>query len=165
MDALIGGWELSGDGDWQSGRPLTIYSGSNTYAGTVQTPASCLGSCNGHMGHVHMESNGQLYYLTAAQRAQFFAPAAGQFSNIGRNWLRQNATWNSDANLSKSFHTIKEQSLQLRLEGQNIFNTVNYDTMGSQIYTSSVFARLNAGTDGVVNNSPRRFQLAAKYIF
>jgi hypothetical protein len=122
------------------------------------------------MGHVHTETTSagtQTYWLTAAQRQQFItaAPVAGQFSNLGRNWLRQNATWSTDANLSKSFHTWKEQSLQLRFEVQNLFNVVTYDTTGSQSILSSVFMRLNAANDGVVNNSPRRAQLAAKYVF
>jgi hypothetical protein len=164
-DGLIGGWEFSGAGNWQSGRPLTLYSGSYTYAATVMSTPNCTGNCNAHMGHVHRESNGQIYWLTAAQRAQFSIPAAGTQGNIGRNWLRQNATWDVDASLAKSLRVTEKQSLQLRLEGQNIFNTVSYDTTGSQNIQSSVFMRLNAGTDGVINSSPRRFQLAAKYVF
>lgn len=166
-DALIGGWEIAGDGLWQSGRPLTIYSGSNTFSDRVQTPASCNG-CNAHMGKVHSEmtkTGPQNFFLTAAQRAMFYTPAAGQFSNIGRNWLRQEAVWNTDANLSKSFRVWKEQQLQFRLEVQNVLNNVTYDTTGSQSITSGAFMRLNAGTDGVVNNGPRRAQLAAKYVF
>jgi hypothetical protein len=168
LDLLAGGWQISGAGFWQSGRPLTIYSGSNTFSDRVQTPASCLGHCDAHMGHVHTETTSggtQVYWLTAAQRAQFYTPAAGQFSNLGRNWLRQNATWGTDINLSKSFRTWREQQLQLRFEVQNLFNNVTYDTTGSQSIQSSVFMRLNAATDGVINNSPRRAQLAAKYVF
>lgn len=165
VDSLVGGWQFSGDGNWQSGRPLTLYSGELTYAGTVQSTVNCTGHCDAHMGKVHRESNGQIYWLTAAQRAQFTLPAAGSMGNIGRNWLRQNHVWNTDAALSKSVRTFGKQTLQLRLEGQNIFNTVSYDTTGSQSIQSSVFMRLNAGVDGVINNSPRRFQLAAKYVF
>jgi hypothetical protein len=164
VDWLAGGWQISGAGYWQSGRPLTIFAGSNTYGSSVQTPASCRGNCDAHMGKVHTEGT-QTYFLTAEQRAQFYTPDPGQFGNTGRNWLRQNATWSTDANLSKSFRTWKEQSLQLRFEVQNVLNTRSYDTMGSQLITSSVFARLNAGTDGVTNSSPRRAQLAAKYVF
>lgn len=163
VDWLVGGWQISGDGYWQSGRPLTIYSGSNTFSGTVQTPASC-DHCDAHMGKVHTEG-GQTYFLSASQRAKFYTPAPGEFSNLGRNWLRQNAIWSTDANLSKSFRTWKEQSLQLRFEVQNLLNNVTYDTMGSQSIQSSVFGRLNAATDGVINSSPRRAQLAAKYVF
>jgi hypothetical protein len=167
LDWIAGGWQISGDGYWQSGRPLTIFAGSNTYGTSVQTPASC-DHCDAHMGKVHTEIVSgvqQTFYLTPEQRAKFYIPAAGQFGNTGRNWLRQNATWSMDANVSKSFRTWKEQYLQLRFEVQNVMNTRSYDTMGSQLITSTVFARLNAATDGVTNSSPRRAQLAAKYVF
>jgi hypothetical protein len=177
MDWIAGGWQISGDGYWQSGRPLTIYAGNSssasssvagfTYSGSVQTPASC-DHCDAHMGKVHSETVGgvqQTYFLNPAQRAAFYTPLPGQFSNLGRNWLRQNATWSTDANLSKSFRTWREQFLQLRFEVQNVFNNVTYDTMGSQSIGSGVFGRLNAATDGVVNSSARRAQLAAKYVF
>ncbi len=164
VDGVIGGWQLSGDGYWQSGRPITFFSGYNTFSGSVQTPASCAGDCNGHIGSIHKE-NGQNFWFTAAQRAQFFVPAPGQFSNIGRNHFRQDHVWQMDANLSKSFRTFREQSLQIRLEVQNVFNVVTYDTFGSQNIQSTVFTRLNAASDGVLNNSPRRAQLAAKYVF
>lgn len=165
LDEILGGWQLSGDGNWQSGRPLTLFAGYNTFSGSLQSTPICTGSCSHTMAHVHQEANGYRYFLSIAQKAQFSTPAAGQNGNMGRNWLRQNATWNADANLSKSFKTFHEQYLQLRLEGQNIFNTVSYDTTGSQLISSSVFSRLNTATDGVTNTSPRRFQLAAKYVF
>jgi hypothetical protein len=74
--------------------------------------------------------------------------------------------WNTDANLSKSFRTWREQFLQLRFEVQNVFNNVTYDTTGSQSIGSKVFMRLNPANDsGIINNAPRRAQLAAKYVF
>jgi hypothetical protein len=165
VDTLVGGWEIAGDGNWYSGRPITFYSGSNTFSGSVQTPASCTG-CNSHMGHIHTDpSTGTLTFLTAAQKALFFVPADGQNSNTGRNFFRQAGVWNVDATLSKNFTIYHEQALQLRLEAQNLANNVTYDTFGSQSIQSSVFARLNAATDGVVNNGPRRMQLSAKYNF
>jgi hypothetical protein len=163
VDALLGGWELAGDGFWQTGRPITLYSGSNTFSGSVQTPANCTG-CSAHMGKVQTYS-GQTWFLSAAQKALFTIPAAGQFSNTGRNWFRQNSVWNTDATFSKSFITYHEQYLQLRLEAQNLMNNVSYDTFGSQSIQSSVFMRLNEATDGVLNNQPRRMQLSAKYVF
>lgn len=168
VDSLIGGWQFSGDGYFQSGRPITFFSGFNTFSGSVQTPASCSGDCNGHIGGIHVENiNGvnQNFWLTPAQRAQFFTPATGQFSNIGRNHFRQDHVWQVDANLAKRFRTYKEQNLELRFEVQNVFNVITYDTFGSQNFQSPVFTRLNPASDGVLNNSPRRAQLAAKYVF
>ena len=168
VDTILGGWQIAGDGYLQSGRPITLFSGYNTYSGSVQTPAACAGNCNSHMGNIHVESTGngnQTYYFTAAQRAQFFTPAAGTFSNIGRNFFRQNHVWQADATLSKSFRVYKEQNLQLRLEAQNVFNVITYDTFGSSLYQSNNFTRLNPASDGVLNNSPRKMQLSAKYVF
>ena len=164
-DLLVGGWEIAGDGNWYSGRPITFYSGSNTFSGSVQTPASCTG-CNAHMGHIHVDPTTHiLTFLTPEQKAQFYVPAAGQNSNLGRNYFRQAGVWNVDATLSKNITTYHEQFLQLRLEAQNVANNTTYDTFGSQSIQSSLFARLNAATDGVVNNSPRRMQLSVKYNF
>jgi hypothetical protein len=160
---LIGGWEIAGDGYWQTGRPITLYSGSNTFSGSVQTPPNCTG-CSAHMGKAQTYS-GQTWFLSTAQKALFTIPAAGQFSNTGRNWFRQNSVWNTDATFSKSFITYHAQYLQFRLEAQNLMNNVTYDTFGSQNIQSSAFMRLNEATDGVLNNSPRRMQLSAKYVF
>ena len=166
LDLIAGGWEVSGDGNWYSGRPVTFFSGSNTYGSAVGTPASCiaLGACNPKMGKMHVEA-GEPYFFTPAQRALLVTPAAGQFSNLGRNYFRQAGVWNVDATISKNFHTFHDQYLQARLEMQNAANVTTYDTFGSELINSSVFTRLNAGVDGVVNNSPRRMQLAVKYIF
>jgi hypothetical protein len=120
------------------------------------------------MGNIHVESVGgvnQTFYFTAAQRAQFSTPAPGAFSNIGRNYFRQAHVWQADATLSKSFRTFREQNVQLRLEAQNVFNVITYDTFGSQSIQSPSFTRLNPATDGVLNNSPRKVQLSAKYVF
>jgi hypothetical protein len=165
VDGVIGGWRLSGDGYLQSGRPITFYSGYNTFSGSVQTPASCVGSCNAHMGNIHVESSGQTYYFTAAQRAQFVVPDAGAFSNEGRNFFRQDHVWQADTTLSKSFRTFREEYLEFRLEAQNVFNVITYDTFGSQSIQSTSFTRLNPAVDGVLNNSPRKMQLSAKYVF
>jgi hypothetical protein len=165
LDGLVGGWRISGDGYLQSGRPITFFAGYNTFSGSVQTPASCSGACDRHMGSIHVESSGQTYYFTAAQRAQFFVPDAGAFSNQGRNFFRQNHVWQADTTLSKSFRSFREQYLEFRLEAQNVFNVVTYDTFGSQSIQSSSFTRLNPASDGVLNNLPRKVQLSAKYVF
>jgi hypothetical protein len=169
VDGLVGGWRVSGDGYLQSGRPITFYAGYNTFSGSVQTPPNCTGNCSARMGHIHVEGAGtpsqQTYFFTAAQRAQFSVPDAGAFSNEGRNFFRQNHVWQADATIAKSFRTYHEQSLDFRLEAQNVFNVITYDTFGSQSIQSTSFTRLNPASDGVLNNSPRKVQLAAKYVF
>ena len=48
-DILIGGWTVSGQMVSQSGRPMTVYGGSNGFSNVVQTPANCTG-CSRDMG-------------------------------------------------------------------------------------------------------------------
>ena len=165
VDAALGGWEVAGDADWESGRPVTFLSGSNTYGSSVETPASC-NQCNPHMGHIHRDpGTGQQFFFTPQQISMLYTPAAGSFSNLGRNYFRQAQIWNVDATISKNFKTFRDQYLQARLEIQNVANNVTYDTFGSELITSTVFTRLNPATDGVINNGPRTMQLAAKYVF
>lgn len=166
MDAALGGWEIAGDAVWETGRPITFYSGANTFSSVVQTPASCTGQCSPYMGHIHHDTaSGQQFYFTPEQKARLYTPAAGDFSNLGRNYFRQARIYNVDATLAKTFHILEGQTLQARLEAQNLTNSEMYDTFGSQAITSSVFTRLNQAVDGVMNNSARRMQLSLKYNF
>ncbi len=77
LNGLIGGWQVSGLFRWWSGRPFTIFSGSNTYSNVVQTPASCLG-CSGGTGTLHDEG-GVYWFFDPSERGQFSTPAAGDF--------------------------------------------------------------------------------------
>ncbi|HEU5452101.1 MAG TPA: TonB-dependent receptor [Terriglobales bacterium] len=187
MDALIGGWEFAGDAIYQTGRPITFYSGANTLSSDVQTPASCIMNngkpCDPYMGSLFFNQTvGQQYYFNMAAVPTSFTPAApcrafadgsgslcipgpGQASNIGRNYFRQGIYATIDATIAKSFRITERQSLQARLEIQNLTNSEMYDTFGSQSIQSSVFTRLNQAYDGVMNNGPRRMQLALKYTF
>jgi len=165
LDEALGGWELAGDALWESGRPVTFYSGSNTFGSVVETPASC-DRCNPKMGHIYFDpSSGQQYFFTPEQRALLYTPAAGDFSNLGRNYFRQARIANLDATLGKTFHIVSTHTLQARLEAQNVTNSEMYDTFGSELITSSVFTRLNQAVDGVMNNRARRIQLSLKYNF
>ena len=67
--------------------------------------------------------------------------------------------------IGKTFRVTEGQSLQARLEMQNVTNSQMYDTFGSQSIQSNVFTRLNVASDGVLVNSPRRMQLSLKYTF
>jgi len=98
-------------------------------------------------------------------QTQLCIPGPGQTSNIGRNFFRQGINANLNAMIGKTFRVTEGQSLQARLEMQNVTNSEMYDTFGSQSIQSNVFTRLNVASDGVLVNSPRRMQLSLKYSF
>jgi hypothetical protein len=185
LDGMVGGWEFAGNAIYATGRPITFYSGSNTLGSAVQTPASCTGNCDPYLGHTFFNQTiGQQFYLnmsavpsfTPTNNCRSFTdgsgalciPAPGEASNIGRNYFRQGINANMNATIAKTFgFDIGEhhQTVQARLEMQNVTNSQMYDTFGSQSIQSSVFTRLNQSVDGVMNNNARRMQLSLKYTF
>jgi hypothetical protein len=166
VDEILGGWEVAGNAIHESGRPFTIYSGSNTLTNEVQTPASCSASCSPYEPHVFLDSTiGQQFYLTSTQKAQLVTPAAGAFSNLGRNFFRLPIYANLNMLVSKHFKITERHSLETRLEMQNVTNSQMYDLPGSSIITSSAFVRANQASDAPLISSPRRMQLSLKYSF
>jgi hypothetical protein len=185
LNHMIGGWEIAGNGTWETGRPITFLAGSYTFSSSNYTPASCYGNCDPYLGSVQFNNNlnQQFYFqmvplnntttgldangcrVSADGATKLCIPAPGQLSNVGRNYFRQPIYANLNATIAKRFVVHEGHDLQLRLEMQNVTNSQMYDTFGSQIITSSVFTRLNQAVDGVMNNSPRRMQLSLKYSF
>ncbi len=49
MDRVIGGWELAPIFTYYSGRPFTVYSGSDTFGSVVQSTANC-NDCSHDLG-------------------------------------------------------------------------------------------------------------------
>src|SRR5215203_5229189 len=83
-DFLLGGFNIAGVMRRYAGRPFTVFGGSNTLSQVVFTPASC-NDCSPDFGSMTLEG-GRNVFFTAEQRAKFFVPAAGQASNVGRNF-------------------------------------------------------------------------------
>ena len=158
MDVLIGGWTLSGQYVGQSGRPMTVYGGSNTLSNIVQTPANCAG-CSRTAGSVH-EENGIIFYFTPEERAKFSTPGPGEFSNTGRNYFRGPGGYFVNLSLAKRTRTIGRQILEFRVDSTNV---TNHPVFGFPTLTS------NATTFGRIRNSvtseSRKVLLAAKYYF
>ncbi len=166
LQRLLSGWELAGIGTIESGRPFTVYSPANTISQVVRTPANCLG-CTPHMGQIHLDTLGGVttnFYFTPAQIAAFSTPAPGQSSNVGRNALRLGAFKDLDISFGKVTKITERQKFELRLEVQNLTNSVMYDLAESSTFNSPVFGRLNP-TNIATTSNPRRMQIAAKYSF
>jgi len=178
LDEILGGWEVAGNATYQTGRPMTLYAGANTLSSVVGTPVSCTGKCDPYYGHVFRDptTNNQFFFhdtgfnaktncMTLGDSSQLCVPAAGQFSNIGRNYFRQGIYANLNATVAKTFRITEGQSLQARMEMQNVTNSEMYDFLASFNIQSTVFTRMNQATDGVAGNAARKIQLSLKYNF
>jgi Carboxypeptidase regulatory-like domain len=159
-EILLGGVNVSGVLRRYSGRPFTVFSGSNTLSQVVFTPASCNG-CSPDLGSMTLE-NGQNVFFTAEQRAKFFVPAAGEASNVGRNFFTGPAFFNLDMTLGKRFRFTETQNLEIRVEAQNVTNTPSFAVPDANlILTTGSFGQVLGNT----SSTSRKVQLVAKYNF
>jgi hypothetical protein len=158
MDVLIGGWQLSGQMVSQSGRPMTVYAGSNTVSNVVQTPANCNG-CSRDIGSVH-EEGGLVWYFSPEERAKFSLPAPGEMGNTGRNFFRGPGGYFINLSLAKRTRVVGSQILEIRMDSTNILNhaVFGFPTLTT---TSATFGRIR----NTVTSGSRKIMLGVKYYF
>ncbi len=158
LQQIIGGWETAAAITWQSGRPFTIYSGSNTLSNVVQTPADCSG-CASDLGYVHDEG-GLVWFIDAEGRAKYTTPAAGQFGSSGRNSLTGPRWFNVSLSLVKRIKWGTTQSVEVRADALNLTNTPSFG-LPTATATSATFGRIYDS----VSSFSRKIILGFKYSF
>ena len=171
LDRALGGWEIGGFGILQSGRPTTVYSNSSDYtlSSIVRTVANCDG-CSPKMFNIHRDPDTQLLtYVTPEQIAKFSTPGPGLPSNVGRNFFRLAGYSNLSMSIGKKTRITEHQQLEMRLEIQNLTNSVHYDEPGSNRYGNGDFGVVDPLTvveDGRgLTSDPRKMQVSVKYTF
>jgi hypothetical protein len=159
-DFFLGGVQLGGILRWYSGRPFTVFSGSNTLSQVVLTPASCNG-CSPDLGSLTLE-NGNNVFFTPEQRAQFFVPEPGEASNVGRNFFTGPPLFNVDLTLGKRFRFDETRNLEFRMEVQNATNTPSFSVPDANLaLTTGSFGQILGSTA----SSSRKVQFAMKFNF
>ncbi len=166
LDRLVGGWELAGTVTVLSGRPFTIFSGSNTLSNVVQTPANC-NACDPSTGGVFNDPETSfLFYLSPEERARFSTPGAGEFSNVGRNFFTGPGSVNINLALVKRARIVGPHMVEFKLEATNVTNTPTFGfpesgTQSPGVITNTAFGRIY---DNVIS-AARRVQFGVKYAF
>jgi hypothetical protein len=142
-DYLIGGWQLSGIWNWQSGMPFTptyVDCGKDEDTGpcrpnlvgnaSVANPSASgwfAVAASGTSGSGCIATAGATPELNAngCTRGPWSRPQAGTFGNVARNSLFGPHLFNADASLSKTFRFTERLNAQFRAELFNAFNHVN----------------------------------------
>ncbi len=166
LEALIGGWQLSGLARWTSGFPIGVSNGAQwptnwelsgyaTQIGRVKTA----GVVRNPDGSVNLFGNADA--VTAAFNA-FQADFPGQVGN--RNNLRGDGFAGMDLGLSKRWKMpySESHSLQFRWEVFNALNLTRFDveSLSLSLTNSSSFGNYT----GLLTN-PRSMQFALRYEF
>lgn len=159
--AILGGWQVSGIFQLQSGFPYTINYRGDTInigggsGGILVRPNYAL-DASSHNIDPNLPSDLRTtsrYFNTSA----FVAPVLS-FGNVGRNSMIGAGLVNLDATLARNFRLAERASLQVRAEFFNLANHPNYGLIGRIV---------NDPTFGIVQNQlpPRQIQFAAKFSF
>jgi len=146
LDALIGGWEVTGLVRFRTGFPLSIGNGFNyatswqhTGVGTLTEPVSTHITFNGPGGTPNLFSDPA---AVLANDFEFTLPG----ENGSRNAIRGPAYASTDAGIFKTFIMPwggERQRLQFRITAFNVFNQVNF-TAGAPWFPGNV-----TGSDGL----------------
>ena len=157
------GWEVSGITHFSSGLPVTLLNyGDNSLLGAEPNGINNYGIdepdySGGPLGLNHDSSNGRAYFNTS----QFSENALGTPGTAKRRFFSGPGLDNYDLALLKNVHLSESKSIQLRVEGFNLFNHSQF--FGPQ----SVDGNIGSSTFGQVlsANPPRLVQLSAKFLF
>ncbi len=155
MHHALGGWELSGVFQAQSGIPLSVRTSAdiagvgtgsgNQFWNLVGDPSTSVSSF----------TNSATWFNPAA----FTIPVTGTYGTQLRNILRGPGFWDWDMSLRKNIRTFEKQSLQFRFEVFDILNHPNWSNPVTDP-TNGSFGKVT-GKSG----DDRQMQLALKYIF
>lgn len=146
------GVRLNGIVTLQSGRPYTIYSGTDSPFGSNNNRTMAI------PGALAFDPTGQrVITVDPALRAQL-APARGVFGTLGRNTALGDNLLGLNLGVAKSFAFNDRARLEFRGEAFNLANTVNYNPPDS-VLTSPNFGQALTALD------PRQVQLALRLSF
>ena len=160
LSYVLGGWEISGITNIQSGQSLTVTQGTDPFA-TVANNNSGLNLARegliqiraNQVGDPHGPKTPAEFFNTAA-----FSPASGAFGDERPGALLGPGFQLWDVSLLKNFHLGERVRVQLRFESFNTFNHGSPNAINTTIGSSS-FGQVTGYHD------PRNLQLGAKIQF
>jgi len=128
VDALVGGWELTGIFAARSGLPFSLatvsWPRSFIFDGANGVPALLTGNGTALREQIHDGPGGTIQFFADSEAARNSTsyPQHGQIGS--RNALRSSPFWNVDTALLKNFKLpwSEKQRLQVRWEAYNLFN-------------------------------------------
>ena len=168
---LVSNWELAGISTFSSGQPLTI---TSTACNAPQTGSECLPNYNtAFTGPVTINGGlssgaGNIIASTGAPavayiaKAAFLDPPAYTFGNVPRTLpygLRAPSTWDQDLTIRRQFGITERVKLIFALDSFNVFNTVNFGGVSTNIDSAS-FGQVTTQA-----NAPRKLQIDARVNF
>ena len=182
---LLGGWQLSGIANWQTGTPFSVYNGAANAdnAGLGNGVASNAGAGQSYADvisdphqDVPQSSSASGFGPFIANPNAFVAPRGLTLGDSRRNFLRNPSHWNFDMALFKHFKITESMGFEFRAEAFNVFNHTQWGPLAGDQGSAAGSAGFSSGTGTFVGPgsnflqtgvaySPRILQLGAKFLF
>jgi len=168
---LASGWQLTGILTMQTGRPFTVFTGTDqSNTGQNADRPNIIG--NWRVSNPGPDrwfnpctrlANGSLRNCLAGDTPAWEQNAAGTFGNAGSNILRGDGLHNFDLGVSRFFRVTERQQLQFRAEVFNLTNHPNFFFPTASL-ASTAFATINRAAN-TGTGAQRQIQFALKYLF
>lgn len=156
MRAVLGGWQVTGIMNAQTGGPLTLL------AGTDRSQSGLGADRVNYLGGETRGSNGcganEAPCVPFLRTAAFGQPALGSYGNIGKGAVRGPGYWNWDMGLFRTIPLAERVRMQFRFEYFNVLNRANFSDPGTSL-SAAGFGGIRAASD------PRIGQVALKVTF
>jgi hypothetical protein len=176
VNALVGGWTVSGVHNWASGAPLTFTMGTDVALdGTGGAGRQLAQLASGKTvddikrDHSSREDMVNAFFDTSA-----FAPVAslprGIYGNVPKGAISGPAMAKSDISVARSFRIPGREGMRIQFRGElfNAFNQVNFSVpLSATVNTTAVSTSASAANFGRITTAadPRIGQIALKLLW
>jgi hypothetical protein len=152
VDALLGGWRLSGIFQARSGFPVTVVDGAGRSLQAVRgnERPNCVGN-----PHPADQTLGNWLDISAFERVPL-----GTWGNCGIGVARAPGYRNVDAVLAKRFSTGGDRYFEFRAEAFNLTNTPSFNPPARDINAPNTFGRITSTI-----STARTVELVLKFFF
>jgi len=171
IDAVIGGWQLSGLFRWTSGFPVNVDNGYSNFPTNFEQEGNANLIAPVKTGAYHISSGPDAgnvnIFANGPDARSSFAPAyAGQSGQ--RNVIRGQGFFGIDLGLAKRWTMpwSEKQTLQFRWEVFNVTNSVRFDVQSSLLSSAlTLGSGQSFGNYSGLLTNPRIMQFALRYEF
>jgi hypothetical protein len=166
LEAVIGGWQLSGLMRWTSGFPVTVDNGFSNFPTNFEMEGNADQIAPVHTG-VFFNTGTPNIFANGPAAIAAFAPAwAGESGQ--RNEIRGDGYFGLDMGLGKRWYMPynEKHSLQFRWEVFNVTNTARFDVQSALLSDSlGLGSGSSFGNYSRLLTNPRIMQFALRYEF
>jgi hypothetical protein len=157
LDAIVGGWQVSGLTRFRTGLPTTVAGGLEYNANYWLSSLAIITGPVKTGRHIDQSGNPSIFANTSATNS--FADELPGHTGM-RAAVRLASFFNTDMAVTKGFKLPREsQRIQFRAEAFNVFNNVNFTNPSLALTAPSTFGEYQGVMD------PRVMQFALRYEF